>query len=138
MTNEELSLKFESIIIQNNFFNQIQALTEFEKEYKTSDFYKATKMSLKDVYKNYALYRLLRYGVEIDLGKAIDDIQSLINNLNLDNLEGLLGKVEDIFSNENEQIQKDFESIQPALDYYRRANRKEEEVNNKNADNNNK
>lgn len=137
MTNEELSLKFESIIIQNNFFDQIQALAEFEKEYKTSDFYKATKMSLKDVYKNYASYRLLRYGVEIDLGKAIDDIQNLINNLNLDNLEGLLGKVENIFSNENEQIQKDFESIQPALDYYRRANRKEEEVN-KNADNNNK
>lgn len=137
MTNEELSLKFESIIVQNNFFDQVQALAEFEKEYKTSDFYKATKMSLKDVYKNYASYRLLRYGVEIDLGKAMDDIQNLINNLNLDNLEGLLGKVETIFSNENEQIQKDFESIQPALDYYRRANRKEEEIN-KNAENNNK
>ena len=137
MTNEELSLKFESIIIQNNFFDQIQALAEFEKEYKTSDFYKTTKMPLKDVYKNYASYRLLRYGVEIDLGKAIDDIQNLINNLNLNNLEGLLGKVENIFSNENEQIQKDFEAIQPALDYYRRANRKEEEIN-KNAENNNK
>ena len=46
MNNQELELKIKEIIEMPNMFDMIIAAKDIEKDYKTSDFYKATKMSL--------------------------------------------------------------------------------------------
>ena len=49
MNNIELYGRF-SAIERKNCFDQVQDLRKFAKEYKMSDFYKATKMPLKKAY----------------------------------------------------------------------------------------
>ena len=46
MNNQELELKVKELLAIENFFDMIIAVKDFEKEYKNSDFFKSTKMSL--------------------------------------------------------------------------------------------
>lgn len=52
MNNQELELKVKELLAIDNFFDMIIAVKDFEKEYKNSDFFKATKISLMDIIKN--------------------------------------------------------------------------------------
>ena len=132
MTNAELSLKFEAILLHNNLFDQLQALNEFEKDYRKSDFYKTTKMSLKEVYSYYAYHKIMNMKLSLDAPQLFADLQDLINNLDYTKVMDMLNKINETFEEENKAVKEDIESIQPALDYFRRSNRKEEEINKNN------
>lgn len=51
MNNQELELKVKEILSIENFFDMMEAVFAFEKEYKATEFYKKTKMSLVEVMK---------------------------------------------------------------------------------------
>ena len=51
MTNKQLEQKVEKFLEIENYFDFIEAVCGFEKEYKNSDFYKRTKMPLLAVIK---------------------------------------------------------------------------------------
>ena len=51
MTNKQLEQKVEKFLEIENYFDFIEAVCGFEKEYKNSDFYKRTKMPLITVIK---------------------------------------------------------------------------------------
>lgn len=84
MTNEEIQQKLDEILLLTNTCDVIIALQDFNKEYKKSDFYKQTKMSLND------LLIMNKNLKPINIGKTFKEIQTQINELNLDNLNKVL------------------------------------------------
>ena len=111
MNNQELELKIKEIVNMPNMFDMIIAAQNFEKEYKQSDFYKATKIHLKEIIKNAKIYYTLSYqGI-------IEKIQSLINDLDLNNINTLLDQIGSTFEQENNETMtminelKDFKNI---------------------------
>lgn len=84
MIHEEIQLKLEEISSLNNVCDMIIALKEFNIDYKKTDFYKQTKMSLEDLF---TFYRKIN---PINLKKIFKEIQKHISELNLESLESLL------------------------------------------------
>lgn len=108
MNNQELESKVKEILSIENFFDMMEAVFAFEKEYKTTEFYKKTKMSLIEVMKESKLWYALQFK---DIGNKI---QSLINNLDLSNLNNVLEQLGDVYGQENEEtlnIIKEFKEI---------------------------
>ena len=108
MNNQELELKVKEILSIENFFDMIEAVFAFEKEYKTTEFYKKTKMSLVEVIKESKIWYALQLK---DIGSKI---QSLINDLDLSNLNNILEQLGDVYGQENEEtlnIIKEFKEI---------------------------
>ena len=108
MNNQELELKVKEILSIENFFDMMEAVFAFEKEYKTTEFYKKTKMSLIEVMKESKIWYALQLK---DIGNKI---QSLINNLDLSNLNNVLEQLGDVYGQENEEtlnIIKEFKEI---------------------------
>lgn len=108
MNNQELELKIKEILSIENFFDMMEAVFAFEKEYKTTEFYKKTKMSLVEVMKESKIWYALQFK---DIGNKI---QSLINDLDLSNLNNVLEQLGDVYGQENEEtlnIIKEFKEI---------------------------
>ena len=108
MNNQELELKIKEILSIENFFDMMEAVFAFEKEYKTTEFYKKTKMSLVEVIKESKIWYALQLK---DIGNKI---QSLINDLDLSNLNKVLEQLGDVYGQENEEtlnIIKEFKEI---------------------------
>ena len=108
MNNQELELKVKEILSIENFFDMIEAVFAFEKEYKTTEFYKKTKMSLVEIIKESKIWYALQLK---DIGSKI---QSLINDLDLSNLNKVLEQLGDVYGQENEEtlnIIKEFKEI---------------------------
>ena len=108
MNNQELELKVKEILSIENFFDMMEAVFAFEKEYKGTEFYKKTKMSLIEVMKESKIWYALQLK---DIGNKI---QSLINNLDLSNLNNVLEQLGDVYGQENEEtlnIIKEFKEI---------------------------
>ena len=108
MNNQELKSKVKEILSIENFFDMMEAVFAFEKEYKTTEFYKKTKMALIEVMKESKLWYALQFK---DIGNKI---QSLINNLDLSNLNNVLEQLGDVYGQENEEtlnIIKEFKEI---------------------------
>ena len=108
MNNQELELKVKEILSIENFFDMIEAVFVFEKEYKTTEFYKKTKMSLVEVIKESKIWYALQLK---DIGSKI---QSLINDLDLSNLNNVLEQLGNVYGQENEEtlnIIKEFKEI---------------------------
>jgi len=103
MNNTELEQKVLEIIGKDNFFDMIMAARDFEPEYKKSDFYKITKMSLSDVIKQSKIFYALQLK---DFAKYI---QNTLDTINLDNVNDILDKMGVLFSQENKEIQEDLE-----------------------------
>ena len=97
MNNQELELKIKEIINMPNMFDMIIAAQNFEKEYKQSDFYKTTKMPLKEIIKNAKLYYIFSYQ------NMIERIQSLINDLDFNKVNSLLDQFSSMFEQENDE-----------------------------------
>lgn len=95
MNNQELELKVKELLAMENFFDMIIAVKEFEKEYKNSDFFKATKMSLIDVIKNAKVWYIMNFN------SVTTQIQKVINNLDFNNISSLLDQLGDVYSKEN-------------------------------------
>ena len=98
MNNQELELKVKEILAIENFFDMIEATIAFEKEYKTTSFYKKTKMPLMDVIKSSKAWYLIQFK---DLGSRI---QSLIDGLNMENISNIIGQLGDMYGQENTDI----------------------------------
>lgn len=58
MDNGQLWLDYNKANSKLNVFDRVLALQEFDKEYKKSDFYKQTKMSIKDFQQYCIMFRL--------------------------------------------------------------------------------
>lgn len=98
MNNQELELKIKEILATENFFDMIEEVMNFEKEYKMTGFYKRTKMPLIDVIKSSKAWYTLQLK---DLGEVI---QNMINGLSFENINDLIGKFGDVYSQENDEI----------------------------------
>lgn len=98
MNNQELELKVKELLNINNFFDMIVAVKEFEKEYKNSDFFKATKMPLMDVIKNAKVW----YSINLDV--IVNNIQKVIDNLDLSKLNKIIEQLGNTFTAENEEF----------------------------------
>ena len=111
MNNQELELKIKEIVNIPNMFDMIIAAQNFEKEYKQSDFYKATKMNLKEIIKIAKLYYTISYN------NILEKIQSLINDLDFNKFNDLLDQISSTFEQENNDTMtmlnelKDFKNI---------------------------
>lgn len=89
MTNQELEFKIKEIIKIENYFDMVVELKKFEKEYKKSDFYKATHQSLMSMVKNARIH----YALQLD--DLFDKIQEKVNTFDLSKLNELVDKFGD-------------------------------------------
>lgn len=98
MNNIELEQRIKEIIAIDNYFDMKIAINEFEPEYKQSDFYKRTKISLKDAVNDARMHYTLH------LEGIGDKIQKLINGLSLEKVNELLDQIAQTFGTENTEI----------------------------------
>lgn len=100
MTNQELETKIKEIIAIDNYFDMTEAICQFEKEYKQSDFYRATRQSLSDAVKNARVHYALQ------LEGIFKIIQKRINELDLTKINELINTFGDQLLSANEENQE--------------------------------
>ena len=85
MTNQEIIEKINTLMSENeNFCDLLLALKNFNKEYKKSDFYKKTRISLNRLVRQYRAYSFT------NLDEIFDRVQEKINNLDLSNVQNIV------------------------------------------------
>lgn len=85
MTNQEIIEKINTLMSENeNFCDLLLALKDFNKEYKKSDFYKKTRISLNRLVRQYRAYSFT------NLDEIFDRVQEKINNLDLSNVQNIV------------------------------------------------
>lgn len=85
MTNQEIIEKINTLMSENeNFCDLLLALKNFNREYKKSNFYKKTRISLNRLVRQYRTYSFT------NLDEIFDRIQEKINNLDLSNIENIV------------------------------------------------
>ena len=102
MNNIELEAQFKVISQLNNSLDAIVELKKLNKEYKKSDFYKMTKMSIYDAYKVSLNFKLSRIIIKLHSLSNVEDlsifINELINNIDEDTLNLFFEKISNILS----------------------------------------
>ncbi len=116
MDNTELEKRIKEIIDMGNMFDMIIAAKDFEKEYKTSDFYKETKMSLMEVIKDAKMFYL------VDTATLKNKIQNTIDGLNIDHLNDLFDKIGGIYAKENNDTLQMLEGLSDFKDIVKNTN----------------
>lgn len=85
MTNQEIIEKINTLMSENeNFCDLLLALKNFNKDYKKSDFYKKTRISLNRLVRQYRAYSFT------NLDEIFDRVQEKINNLDLSNVQNIV------------------------------------------------
>ena len=85
MTNQEIIEKINTLMSENeNFCDLLLALKDFNKEYKKSDFYKKTRISLNRLVRQYRAYSFT------NLDEIFDRVQEKINTLDLSNVQNIV------------------------------------------------
>lgn len=85
MTNQEIIEKINTLMSENeNFCDLLLALKNFNREYKKSNFYKKTRISLNRLVKQYRTYSFT------NLDEIFDRIQEKINNLDFSNVQNIV------------------------------------------------
>lgn len=115
MNNIELEAQFKVISQLNNSLDAIVELKKLNKEYKKSDFYKMTKMSIYDAYKASLNFKLSKIIMRIHSFSNVEDlslfINELINNIDEDTLNIFLEKLSNVLSmSEIEKYSKQLEN----------------------------
>ena len=110
MNNIELEARIKTLCAIENYFDMVIAIKDFEKEYKTTDFYKMTKRPLENVVKEARLHYALQLK---DLG---NHVQELLDNLSLENVNDILEKMGVIFGEENKEIKESLEVLKDLKD----------------------
>ena len=116
MNNQELELRIKTILSTKNFFDMMVLVKTFKKEYKKSDFYKATKMPLTEVIKQSKIW----YSFQLD--HLLEQAQKFVDDLNIDNINDIINQVGKVFEKENESIMsfaKEFENLVKGFRTYR-------------------
>lgn len=106
MNNQELQNKLDSILRMENFFDMVEALFDFEKEYKSSAFYKKTRMSFL------RMIKMRKQFMGFDYDDALEKIQEKINELDLSHLNSLFDQIGDVFGQENSAVLESIKEIQ--------------------------
>lgn len=109
MNNIELQNKIEEIVSIENFFDMIEAVVDFEGEYKKTSFYKKTKMSLTDVVKDYKILH------SISLDGLMNNVQKMIDGLDVNKFLIVLNQLGDIFAEENNNIREQAKNLQESF-----------------------
>lgn len=99
MTNVELKEKVEEIIAIEDYFDRAIAISNFDKEYRGSDFFKVTKKPLEEVIRGYRIDQVL------SAKELTKKLQEAINSLNIDNLNSVLDNISTVFGTENEEVE---------------------------------
>ena len=105
MSNKELLIHFMAISQNSNIFDICCELKKFKKQYKTSDFYKITKMPIDTAYKMYIstkgfmLYNKLDNWLEPEF--LSDKINEVINGIDEEKLQNLMNKITQVFNLDN-------------------------------------
>lgn len=98
MTNLELNDKLKDICLMPNYIEALLAIKRLEPEYKKTDFYKETKISIADLIKNAKIWYIT------DLTQLGSTIQKLIDGLSLEKIQDIINQVGQTFEEENEEI----------------------------------
>lgn len=98
MNNQELEHKIKDILSIKNFFDMIESAVAFEKEYKNTDFYKKTKISLFEIIK------MSKVWYSFNLKELSTKIQEVIDSLNFDQVQNIIEQFGNTFSAENEEV----------------------------------
>lgn len=109
MTNRELNDKIKEII-KKPTTDQIIEMVGFEKEYKQTDFYKATKMPLEK------LVRTEQINTFVSMSWVRPMVQDLIDNIKLDHLEELMDQTANVFAKENADIEAGMHNLESFKD----------------------
>lgn len=105
MNNVELEKKILEIISEDNYFEMVSKAMAFDKEYKTSDFYKLTKKPLMEVIKETKIYYALQ------LRDMTRYIQATINGLSMEKITALLDEATDMFNKESADVASAVEAL---------------------------
>lgn len=92
MNNQELEIKVKELLEIQNFFDFIEAVKEFEKEYKNTDFYKKTKLPILEMIKNAKGFYFLQ------LNDIFSKLQEKINGLKFDNFYSIIDEFSEVLS----------------------------------------
>ena len=98
MNKQELELRVKEILHESNFFDMILKAKEFEKEYKNSEFYRATKLPLMEVIKNAKMWYLMQ------LDDVTNKLQNIINQLDLTKISEVIEQLGEMYGQENAEI----------------------------------
>jgi hypothetical protein len=98
MTNSELNDKLKDICLMPNYIEALLAIKRLEPEYKKTDFYKETKISIADLIKNAKIWYIT------DLTQLGSIIQKLIDGLSLEKIQDIINQIGQTFEEENEEI----------------------------------
>lgn len=110
MDNKELELQIKKIIENDNMFDMIIAAKVFEKDYKTSEFYKITKMPMLEVIKNAKIFYLINFAT------LQDKIQNMIDNLDMTKFNETFDKIGAVFTTENSETMTMLEGLKDFKD----------------------
>lgn len=105
MNNIELENKVKELIEIENFFDFYQALVEFDKEYKQTNFYKLTKLKLSDAVKMARMHYLLQ------LKDLSNKINKFLANLDLDKVQQLIEQFGEKMQTENSEIMEQINAL---------------------------
>lgn len=105
MNNIELEKKIKELLGIENYFDLVLAIKDFEKEYKTTDFFKVTKRPLEAVVKEAKIHYALQ------LNDLADKLQKVLDNLSLESVNELLDKMSGVFGKENQEITESLEVL---------------------------
>ena len=107
MTKLEIQLILEKAY-ESNFMDSIEILTQANKEYIKSDFYKETKTSLAELYKQYYVYAQSQYSFA---SKAREFLNSIDSDELLEKIVNLITKLEN-----NPEVQRILQIIAENFD----------------------
>lgn len=116
MDNIELEQHIKEIIDMGNMFDMIIAAKNFEKDYKTSDFYKATKMPLAEVIKDAKVFYL------VDASAIKDKLQKIIDGIDMSHLNGLFDQVGKVYAQENADTMQMLDGLSDFKDIIKNTN----------------
>lgn len=87
MNNEELIQFLDSVHDMPNYCDRIVALKNFEKQYKKTEFYRQTHMSLQQLYMQYTLEQTLTLRI------ITKNINEMFNNIDADQFIAMMDEV---------------------------------------------
>lgn len=101
MDNSQLWQAFSSANSKFNMFDRVLALKKFDKTYKQTEFYKKTKMPLKEFQEYCVLFRLndildsvATYASVEGVGQFLEDV---LDSMNEDVIQAFFGRIADQF-----------------------------------------
>ena len=98
MTQQDINELVKTIAESNNVCEAMLMIVNSEKEYKQSDFYKQTKISLIDLIKTYKTIH------PINWQEVKEELQNIVDNLSFDHLQNML----DSFVSDSQLLTTDF------------------------------